>query len=133
MAVRNIDRGFYKLPDFTETIQLQVGGAFTTTINALIYKIGQIRGIEIPSFNGTSTINTYISLKLPTEYVEDSSSTTIISYNFWFKNGSSYSLGFIYYDVGQGQINIYSGGNFNGFNVGNNCGLPNPIYLNIAA
>ena len=132
MAVRNIDREFYKLPDFTESIELNFTGAISITINALIYKIGQIIGIEIPSFNATSTTNTNLTATLPSEYISDTNSTTIISNNFWVKNGTSYSFGLITYEVGQGKINIYSDGNSNGFGVGNNFGLPNPIYFNLA-
>ena len=131
MSVRNIEEGFYNLPDTTITLNTSV--AFNKTITANINVLNGTVTLTLPAILGVITNSGPIALTLPPEYTYQSTINALFAFSCVVRSDdnlvSNLSTGTL--NIMNGSIAIYADINNSFFQVGspNEMGLLYPLTI----
>ena len=131
MSVRNIEQGFYNLPDTSITLNTSV--AFNKAITANINVLNGTVTLSLPPILGVITNSGPIALTLPPEYTYQSIINALFAFSCVVRSDdnivSNLSTGHLI--ISNGGITIFADINKNNFNVGstNEWGLLYPVTI----
>ena len=133
MSIRNIDRGFIKQNETSNTCtgaQLSFSGAYSQTCNATFYNYGSLITIVFGPLLGNVNNNASLIAPLPNEYVASYAVSQSILLQAYDSTGSNLGAQFGYVTVGTQNLSIML--NTRTFLVGNGTdqqGVPEPISI----
>ena len=131
MSVRNIEQGFYNLPDTSITLNTSV--AFNKTITANINVLNGTVTLTLPPILGVIANSGSISLDLPPEYTFPSIIFSLVTFSCVVRSNdtiaSNLSTGHL--NINNGSIAIYADINNSFFQVGSSkeMGLIYPLTI----
>ena len=106
MSVRNINQGYYDLPEIITPTTLTFTGTATITVPVIFRTINGTVQLYINNFNLTCTDNGYLTTTIPTQFLKPSSTATLIV-NTLAIVGIDYTNGSFTLNMATGELRIY--------------------------